>query len=166
MAYELIETIEVTAQTNSITLANIPQDGKDLHLKMSLRGNANQNNFLYVRFNGITTSTYQNCWLRGQGGSSVGAQAYNNVPGFTNFFPGATWEANVFGNHSLVLQNYAETKPKAGIFDGTNTNDNSNLGDLYLVGCSHANTDPITTLEVYGSVPFVQYSTVSLYKTY
>jgi len=116
--YELISTTILGSTTTSVTFSNLGDYSstyKHLQLRMSSRTPSTEltGSYLTLRFNGISTTTYDNHWLFGSGTS---AGAFNLV-GATEIYLQRTTNsnsaANAFGAIVVdILDAYSSTKNK------------------------------------------------------
>ena len=159
--FELISSVTVgSGGAASIDFSSIPSTFTDLCVKVSSRSNrADNNDFLKISFNGVTTNLSHKS-LSGDGSSassgSDGSFIYGRLPGNT-----AT--SSTFGNAEFYIPNYAgsTTKPVGG---DTVMENNATYSVAYLLAGLWNNTAAITQVNLapyYGS--FVQYSTAYLY---
>lgn len=82
--YDSIATTTLSSASNSITFSNIPSTYTDLRLVFVPVGVA-VNAGVYIRFNGITTSTYSSTHLYGTGTSAFSGRATNQTYIYANF---------------------------------------------------------------------------------
>ena len=161
-----VETIEVGAGgAASIEFTGIPQDGVDLVLLLSARGNltADPHDYVRLRFNGSVTG-YSSKRLYGFG-SGYSSDSTSNVDSLYYWFmDAAAATANTFGNARVYVTNYAAAQNKSISIDAV-TENNATAARQDLTAGLWANTAAITSLRLlpfFGS-SFVQYSTASLY---
>jgi len=166
MGYELIETIEVgSGGASSIEFTSIPQDGVDLVLKGSIRGDfANYVTNLAWTLNNNTSATYSFVSLRGIAGSintQANSQTSNGYPIQPN---GGTSTSNTFGSFSFYVSNYTSSTDKSISYDSVSENNSSDA--LQAIVANSVNiTTGITSIELFpASDNLLQYSTASLYK--
>lgn len=143
---------------SSINFTNIPQTFTDLQLVLSTR-NADSGYFGYigVGFNGVTTNLSQRR-LRGNGSTaSSGTNTYLEMAANAS---GTT--ANTFSNAQVYISNYAGSTNKSVSLDWVMEN---NVAEAYqqIAAGIWSSTAAITSIQVYGSSNFVQYSTATLY---
>ena len=161
MTMTLVETLEVGAGgAASIEFASIPQDADDLLLQVSSR-NTSTSNALYIYLNNDTTATnYTYRYLMGTGSGVSSATANSNIIALNE---PSSFTASTFSNTSLYLPNYGSSAAKSMSVD-TVTENNATLSYQRLYASSWTGTSAITSLTIYGSADFAQYSTASLYK--
>lgn len=116
----LLQRIELTATTSSVTFKDIPQTGyTDLKVVFSARSNSA---FAFdrgsVTFNGVT-SGYS--W-RGfaADGTTAGSSNYSNQTSLFNVSPsvnGGTATASVFGNAEIFIPDYTSSKAKSAFLE-------------------------------------------------
>jgi len=162
---ELIETIEVgSGGAASIEFTSIPQDATDLVLVCSLRSsNSSTNEQINVRINNNTGTIYDLVALQGFG-SSVGNTSLTDNPAIErNYIPGGSMTANTFGSMQFYFSNYTSSSAKSISADMV-TENNATSALQQISAISADDTNAITSIEVYDSANFVQYSTASLYK--
>ena len=163
MGYQLIETITVGAGgVTDVTFSNIDQDGIDLICLVSGRSNSGGVfKGCAFRYNGITTNTYRNVLLSGDGSSAYASD--NLFTYWTVQANGSTSTANTFSNIEFRISNYTASAAKSASIDGVFENNATNAY-IELLALSETGTDPVTSLLV-GLSDFVEHSTISLYKT-
>jgi len=147
---------------SNIDFTSIPQTFTDLYLVGSLRTNlASDSENCRIDFNN-NTANQASILLAGYGtGSANYSYTYINIRNV----PSANGTANVFGNMSAYIPNYAENRNKNISIDNVperNTPDNFFIS---LIGGSWNDTSAITSvkLSTAGGGSFVQYSSISLY---
>jgi len=163
MTMSLIETVTVgSGGAASIEFTGIPQDGKDLLILHSLRFAGTGDGEQYaVTINNNSGSIYT--WLRLAGS---GNNAFSNGASGTAFAyiyaneGGST--ANTFGNTSMYFSNYASSSNKSVSLDGIVAN-NAVGGSQNLWAGTAADTNPITSIEIFDSNDLLEHSTASLY---
>ena len=163
MAMTLVSTTTVgSGGAASIEFTNIPQTGKDLLVKLSLRGTSQAN--IFVRVNNDSGSNYSRRQLQGSGASvsttdSTGATYWN-----TGFQSKDTDTANTFGSMELYLSNYTSSANKSGSVDSVNEN-NATTAYQHILALSWGQTTAISSIQIYNfdTSTFVQHSTASLY---
>lgn len=158
----LIETVTVGAGgAASIEFTDIPQDGSDLVLVMSLRSNrAYQFDPIAFLLNN-SSSGFTGKYVEGDG-SIAYSSTNTNASGLAN---GNTATANTFGNSTLYISNYAGSAHKSISGIGVSEN-NAGYSGQNLYSISWANTAAITAWKIIpqASSLWLQYSTASLYK--
>ena len=163
MAYELIETIELTSSAASIEFTSIPQDGTDLVLKVTSR-NTSTSTLSRFRINNDTTSSYTPLILRGNG-STVTSSSFaplNNPFAFEQTI--STDTANTFGNGQMYFSNYTSTTNKSISHDTVGENNGTTAWQT-LIATSYTTTNPITSIQLFQtSGDFATGTTASLYK--
>lgn len=158
-AKELIQTITVgSGGAAAIEFTSIPQDGTDLFVVLSARGDTN--NDLKMEFNGVTTG-YTRRALYGNAGSALSFSASNAFPGVINT---STNTANTFGNTALYVPNYTLSNNKSISSDSLYENNDSSTYLLGLYAMLWSNTAAVTSIKISTGGNLVQHSTASLYK--
>ena len=153
----LIETVTVGAGgAASIEFTDIPQDGSDLVLKLSIRNTDSSN--IKIQPNG--TDTTSGILLRGTGST---VQSFT-----TSVFTGNRDDlstANTFGNSSVYISNYTSTTNKSISVDAVSEN-NGTAAVQDIVAFAQTSSVGVTTLKavMQSAGNFMQYSTASLYK--
>ena len=159
MGYQLIETIEVgSGGATSIEFTGIPQDGVDLQVLFSIRGDATTS-AVRIWENG-NTSQGSNRNLTGDGS---GAYSFANLS-YIALANGSTSTASVFGNGKLYIPNYTNTGTKTFSLDSVNENNATN-GSQAITAANSFGTAAITSLKIlFTTGSLVQYSSASIYK--
>ena len=162
MAYELIETIELTASASSIEFTSIPDTGVDLLLMFSTRGDqALSNDKVSMTLNNDTTNgNYQVVELDGTG-TAAQSPAYSAIPR-VGFQPEASATSNTFSSGEVTIANYTSSAAKS-ISVNSVSEDNATAAWQVIAAISWAGTSAVTSLKIYPDNNFVQYSTASLY---
>lgn len=156
----LIETVTVGAGgAASIEFLDIPQDGSDLVLVMSLRTTTTGRDVALL-LNGTTTG-YSGKQLRGSGST---ASSFASTSQY--FLPeGATstaYTANTFSNVHVYFSNYTSSNTKSISADYVQEN-NAATSWQYLVAETWNNTAAITSIKT-DSAALAEHTTASLYK--
>jgi hypothetical protein len=162
--YEKIAGIEVgILGASTIDFVSIPSTFTDLKIVASLRNSGAGGPYEgYIRFNNISTSTYNDKWLRGDGASAISAsdattQMYNI------FHPGLGATASTFGNLEIYVPNYSGSTQKSVSMDVV-TENNATTAYAALVAGLWTGTAAINQVTLYPqSGTFVQYSSATLY---
>lgn len=121
MAMELIETIELSSATSSITFSSLPTDGTytDLLVVLSLRSSrAAVDDDCDLSFNSSTTN-YSIQRLFGTGSSSGSLTTPDRFAGYIN---GNSATANTYSSISLYIPNYASSTAKTYSVDSVTEN--------------------------------------------
>jgi hypothetical protein len=162
--YTLIQSATVGAGGSaSINFTSIPSTFYNLNILLSLRSTnavTGQNPFITV--NGSTSNfTWRNWYARNGGAVPVPSQSgSDNQFGTTN---GANSGANVFGNFSAWIPDYAGSKQKSFISDSI-VEQNATVGDLSMWGLFWNDTSAITSISFAPDVGvWAQHSTAYLY---
>jgi hypothetical protein len=133
--YELISSTVLGSAASSVVLNSIPTDYKHLQVRLTVKSaNVTSNRDLFVRLNGITTSSYVFHRLRG-GGSTVASNANTGTTSIGLFnIVEASNTSGVFGAAILDVIDYGSTSKNttiralSGLAGATNTvNLNSGL---------------------------------------
>lgn len=121
MAYELIETIELSSATSSITFSSLPTDGTytDLLVLLSLRSNrAAVDDDCDLSFNSNTAS-YS---IRRLFGTGSGSGSLTTPDRFAGYINGNSATANTYSSISLYIPNYASSTAKTYSVDSVTEN--------------------------------------------
>lgn len=162
--YELIEHRVVPSASTTLAITNIPQDGTDLLLIMSLRDAATGNTRpMTLRANG-STSGYSGRILDGTGAAVSSPTSVTT--GLSMTTPGSTATANTFGNLQVYIPNYSLSgTTKVASIDSVTEHNAATTVSVRITAGILGTTDPITSLSLIaagGSA--VAGSTLSLYK--
>jgi len=155
----LVETITVgSGGAASMEFTGIPQDGVDLVVLLSARGDATA--FSRLEVNSDTTN-YAEIRVRNNNGG-VSSQA------FTGFGPlgvsnDPAYTANTFGNTSFYIANYAGSTSKSISVDGTGENNATSIQQILQANAYTQNTAVSSVTLTPTSGNFVEHSTASLY---
>ena len=166
MRKELIERIEVGAGgAASIEFTSIPQDGVDLLCVLSGRAATGSNwANLNFQFNNDTGTNYPYVTLLGRSDSGVATiSATQDWLRVQEAIGGGGTTSDTFSNNAIYISNYTSSVDKSVSVDSVNEN-NATAARQVLVAGKHNTTDPVTSIKLFMSSNFVQYSTASLYK--
>lgn len=164
--YVLLETIELTQTTASVTFDNLPTSGySDLKIVVCARSNRSTEirDELFVRFNGDSGANYTYKTLRGisttadaLSGSGVSAIFRNDMTA-----SGAT--ANTFSNQEIYIPSYRSSSAKTVSIDSVMENNGAN-STVHLSAGYWSGTSAITSITLLPEVStFTANSTFSLY---
>jgi len=110
---EPIAYSSITANTNTVTISNIPQTGRDLRVIVQARNTSN--NYINIRFSGITTASYHYKFF----GASGNTVSYRSGAARTSFITddylvnaNLTSPTDSFGVVEIFIPEYASGKNK------------------------------------------------------
>ena len=156
---QLIERVELTSSQASITFSNIPQDGTDLLLVYSLRGD-NSANYQKMTFNGSGANFTQR-ELQGDG-SSAGSGSRTDGWIRASVNP-STFSASTFSNAAIYIPNYTSSNNKSFSVD-TVVENNATTGYQWIIAGLWSQTPAITSIALGADSNFVSGSSATLYK--
>jgi hypothetical protein len=152
-AYELIQTSFGNGSSANITFSSVPQTYKHLQLRMTTRNNytGSAAEWLRMRFNNVSTTTYQvhNLWGTG---STTASNYYNDRAFFEDIARVAVGGA-VSGNYSATIidiLDYASTSKNktirvlGGFTDPASSNNYLNLSSGFL-----NSTNAVTQIDLF-----------------
>jgi len=148
--YTSIATQAIGSNTSTITFSNIPQNYKNLQLRIFARGsNAATSGYSYINFNEDAGANYSTHYLTGTGATTVVASYVNSAQPLSLNFPCANANANVFGSAIVDILDYRNTsKFKTGrIFNGW---DNNGSGNVFIWSMVWNSIAPITSIKLVG----------------
>jgi hypothetical protein len=157
----LIQRVAGTGSSGSITFTSIPQTYKHLQLRINTISTVSGNGTL-LEINGLSTSIYDNHWLRGNG---TAASASNSINTSVNFLPPiVTGTSTTYPNVTIVdIHNYTSTTQNKTVrsFGGVDSNGS---GEVAISSGLWRDTGAITSLRIYmGSGNWTTSSTFALY---
>jgi len=163
MTMTLIETITVpSGGVLEMEFLNIPQDSKDLLMLLSLRGTGSTFRVYEITINDNSGSIYTFNRLLGTG-SSASSNGLANTSNFTyQSCNGSASTADTFHNASAYFSNYTSSENKTMSLDEVVEN-NATDGRQNLYSGIAADTNPITSIQVFDNVLLLEHSSVSLY---
>lgn len=162
MTMTLIETKTLVSSADGIEFINIPQDGTDLRVLVSIRAaTSGQFDNLELTLNG-SGSNFTKRALYGTGSSVASISGSDGQIGYTS---ANSASANTFGNASIYIANYAGSTNKSISTDAV-SEDNAATTVLQSIFANlWSNTAAITSLRVRtNGASMAAGSTVSLYK--
>lgn len=153
----------ITSNQTEIVFSNIPQDGTDLLLLLSMRSDrATQNDYAGIKINGsVANLSEKKLW--GNGSTTASDSSTNLLYGVAT---AATSLANTFGNSSLYFSNYRSAFPKAISVDAVSET-NATAAFMFISAAAWNSSNPITSLTIYpaaGGTNWVFGSSALLYK--
>jgi hypothetical protein len=155
----LIQKIELSQSTASITFANIPQTGyTDLKIVYSAKTTDANYQGIYVYFNGSNANLTSRYLL----GSGAAASSGSFANGYAGSVGGTGITANTFSNSEIYIPNYTSANYKSFSNDNSAEN-NATTAYINLVADLWSSTAAITSVTIVSVSPFIQYSTFSLY---
>lgn len=168
MSMTLIDRIETSSSSASITFNNIPQNYTDLFMVTSVRTTSTSGTMENIKVQvNESASSYSYKLLYGAG-TEAGTydQTGGGIPsdGIGAYAPTSTSLANTFGSMSVYIPNYAGSTHKSISIDAVAEN-NATVGFQNISSGIWANTAAITSVKIrsMGSNNLTQYSTASLY---
>jgi hypothetical protein len=162
--YVLLEKITVgAAGASSVTFSGIPQTGyTDLVMVCTTRLSASGIEALDVRFNGNTGSNYVWSYMQGSGTGATAAASTTTAFSEAMVTNGNTSTANTFSNSTMYIPNYTSANNKSFSLD-TVEEENASSAFMRLEAGVWTQTAAITSIEIYGTGNFAQFSTFYLY---
>lgn len=162
--YVLLNRLQLTSSSSSITFSNIPQSGyTDLKLVMSARHDGAQvGNAFYLKFNGSSTNQTAK-FIEGAGSGTPGSGSNNNPYGGVDV--GASSTSNTFNNCEIYIPSYASSNYKSYLSDSISEN-NATTSYVWLTSGLWSSTSPITSVSIMPDTVgknYVAGSTFSLY---
>ena len=158
MAMELVSTVTVgSGGAASIEFTNIPQTGKDLLVKYSIR-RSNTNDIFDIDFNSFE-GTYSNRRLDGDG--STASSRTITGEGIRGYITTSSDTSNTFASVDVYVANYTSSVAKSISVDGV-TENNATSANQFLIAASASTTNPVTSLRIQ-ALSLVQHSSASLY---
>lgn len=163
--YTSIATQAISSNTSSILFTNIPQNYKNLQLRIFARGsNSVTSDYSYINFNEDGSGSYSSHYLSGNGTTSVVSGYVNSAQPLSLNFPCANANANVFGSAVVDILDYTNTTKfkTARIFNGW---DNNGSGNVFIWSIVWSSLNPITSIKLigWGLANYVPNSHVALY---
>ena len=150
-SFESIVTLNGTGSSGIITFSSIPQTYTHLQIRGIARdvGSLSAASNVSVNYNGITTSTYFNHRLIGDGTSaSAAGNASNGGIGAAIISAGNSMTANAYAVFILDILDYTSTTKTKTLtsFTGINTNSGSTNNFVRLSSGSSTATTAITSI--------------------
>jgi hypothetical protein len=143
--YELIATANGTGSSGTITFSSIPTDYKHLQIRYTSK-NTGSSEDLYLRFNGITTTSYATHQLQGR---STTIESSANT-GLTFIFleraAATSTLANSFGAGVIDILDYTSTSKNTTLRALFGKNDNNN--NVQLRSGLFINTAAINSISI------------------
>jgi hypothetical protein len=162
--YKLIASSTVgSGGAASIDFTSIPATYTDLLVKASSREESQSNLYLYLRINGVTSSSYTVRALRGSGSARLSYVAPDNkfISGMQNM---TSETANTFGNYEIYFPNYTNTSNNKSFFSDSVSENNASTAYTAITAGLFSNTSAISSLSFFAEVgDLAEHSTFYLY---
>ena len=163
--FTLIQSQTLSSNAVSLDFTSIPQTYTDLVLYASSRNITNQEQWLSIGFNNVTTN-YSNIIMWYDAGTLRGA-APSNQPPLALALTDLNSSSNTWSNNQLYIFNYASSVGKSYTGWGAQANTTSANSFWGFSGNKWANTAAITTLNITTRVaPSVAISSGSTFYLY
>ena len=157
-AYTKIATVTVTTATQAaIEFTSIPATYTDLMILLSARS-ASSDVFGQVNFNN-NTSNFSSKRLEGDGSAAGSASRSDDL---AQIQANSSRTANVFGNTSIYIPNYASSTNKSVSINFVEEN-NSTQSQICSTAFLWSNTAAITSIKLTDGGNYTQYSSATLY---
>lgn len=166
MNYELISTVEVgPGGQSSIEFTDIPQNGENIVVELSLRSTTANGGPLSIEFNNDSSLFYSSRSLTGSSSGSASSSTTSSQSSFKVPAAGASEAAdsNFFGNSQLFIGDYASTYAAPIMYTGVVGDSAGTSANQEITVGVYDNTDPITSLKITGDSAFAEHSQASLY---
>jgi hypothetical protein len=159
-----IASVEVgSAGSSSIDFSSIPQGYTDLKVVLSGRAVATSSYpNVRVRFNGDTSTNYRWRRIYGDGSTATSDNSTGDSGALVGLIAGSNETANTFSNIEFYVSNYVGSSQKTISADAVSEN-NATTSYSYLIAPLWTGTAAITSMSLYSSYNFVQYTTAILY---
>jgi hypothetical protein len=160
---KLIQTVTVTAAFQaSVEFTSIPQDGTDLVILISARGDTTGTGAgtVFAKFNTSTTEYY---WRVYQGSGSAVSNSVGTHPSAAAILVRAGATANTFSNAEMRIFSYSAAVRKLYSTDAVGENNALEAYQQMIAG-QWSFTDAITALTFTTTNSFITGTTFSLYK--
>ena len=109
-SFELIQTVNGTGSSGTITFSSIPATYKHLQIRYTVRTDYGTGGHgLFLNFNGVTSSSYYAHRLYGNGSSVTSNTETTGTAINVGFMPGDGATANVYAGGVLDVLDYANT---------------------------------------------------------
>lgn len=165
-AFESIATTTLTTTTATVTISSIPSTYQHLQLRLLTRSSRSaDNDDLNMIVNGITTASYSNHKLYGDGSAVTSAGVSSaTIIAQVGKMSGNTSTANIFGVTIIEILDYASTTKNKTIRAFNGIDQNTTTGYTFLTSGLFQSTNAITSLTFSCQVAsFVSGSQFALY---
>ena len=167
-AFDLLETTLISTNTASVTFSNLNNYSDYKHLQIRYTARSSRTAFddsINLRLNSITSTSYAQHGLEGDGSSvtSGGAGSQNTI--FFNWIPAANANASSFGAGFIDILDFSSSSKNTTIRTLTGMLDNAQpWRKIRLTSGLLNNTAAITAVQIYPTFGnFVSGSRLSLY---
>jgi hypothetical protein len=148
-AYDALASVTLSATAPTVVFAGVPNSYKHLQIRVmarSGRANSGGGDWLSVRFNGDTSSSYSYHELYGNGSSAGTQAAASQTYGFTERIADAGATTGLFGVIVMdILDANSTAKNKTLRYLG-GYDMNGSLGSVMLGSCAWYNTTAISSI--------------------
>ena len=161
-SFESIATATGTGSSFTITFNNIPQTYSHLQLRVVGKITTTANpDFFSIRFNGVTTSTYANHRMTGDGSSVFAASNANNDK-IADIGDAVGTTANIVGVSIIDIHDYTSTTKNKTV-RSINGNDRNGAGRISLSSGFLNSTSAVTSISLIAGQNFDTNTVVALY---
>lgn len=148
----------------SVTFSSIPQTYTDLMLVYSARTDySGTTGEIGIWLSGDTFPTAADSFRTLEGSGSAASSTNNNTYNKIGNIPGSTATSNTFGNGATYFPNYTPTGTYKSFSTDHISENNATAANAFLGANLRAINGAITSLQVWCSLNFVQYSSFYLY---
>ena len=168
--YSKIATYNVgSGGVPSISFINIPQDYKDLLIKVSARstgtGGSGFDDYMNLRFNNDSGSNYGDKYLQGYAqATQSGGPATGRNKVLCGLGNGSSSTASTFAVNEIYIPNYTSSNYKPVSVDSGLENNNTSNYVIRLINSIWYSTAPVTSINLFlDGANFAQYTTAHLY---
>ena len=149
ITYTLIASSTLGSSAATVNFSNIPNTFTDLIAKFSVRA-TDASDWMIVKLNNITTTTYSETWLRGTGSAASSARQ-----DFTNYYGGngndllinlSGSTSNTFTNGEMYIPSYTANANKSTSFFMA-TENNATAANMTALAGIWRNTAVINQIE-------------------
>jgi hypothetical protein len=148
-SYDSLATVTLSATAPTITFAGIPSGYKHLQIRVmarSGRANSGGGDWLSVRFNGDTSSSYSYHQVYGNGSIASAQSASSQTYGFTERIADAGATSGLFGVIVMDILDVSSTNKNKTLRYLGGYDMNGSLGSVMLGSSAWYNTAAITSI--------------------
>ncbi len=162
--YTAIATVTVgSGGAATMAFSSIPATYTDLLVKCSLRSDTSgTSRGLDLTFNSNTGANYSTRYVYGYSGGTASGSTSAATSMYAGLYGGTSYTASTFSNIEIYIPNYAGSTNKSVSIDSVMEN-NSTTNYIGFWAGLWAQTTAISSIQLLGSINFVQYSTATLY---
>lgn len=161
-AFESIATATGTGSSGTITFSSIPSTYQHLQIRGIARTTTTgTDNDIFLQFNGVSTTTYDYHYLRGNGTAASASGAINQTRMQVANVAGNGSAASIVGSFIIDIHDYASTTKNKTVRSISGHDQNGTDQNIFLFSGLSRNTAAVSSISII--VPTLNFTTASTF---